>query len=112
MDAALGVDGESEIDVVDLCECCCRDGGCSDSTGKPGEVLGGFEEALPKLYAIMGTLAAGGVGNKIAMKPKASTTTTTTAAGQAGGGAAPTGNASTGYWRPTAPGVGSATWAG
>ena len=43
--------------------------GCNDSSGRPGNVLGGFEEVLPKLYAIMGTLAAAGVGGKIKMNP-------------------------------------------
>lgn len=44
--------------------------GCDDSSSRPGNVLGGFEEVLPKLYAVMGTLAAAGVGGKIQMKPK------------------------------------------
>lgn len=43
--------------------------GCFDQTDKPGSVLGGFDAALPRLYAIMGTLGAAGIGNKIAMRP-------------------------------------------
>ncbi len=45
------------------------DSGCTDTSGKPGEVFGSFDEALPKLYAVMGTLAAtGGAGSKIRMR--------------------------------------------
>jgi hypothetical protein len=43
--------------------------GCTDTSGKPGEVLGAFDEVLPKLYAVMGTLAATGSGaGKIRMR--------------------------------------------
>lgn len=45
--------------------------GCNDQTSRPGNVLGGFEDVLPKLYAVMGTLAAAGVGNKIQMRSSA-----------------------------------------
>ncbi len=54
--------------------------GCNDTTNNPGRVLGGglgtlVEEALPKLYAAMGTLAftgggGGGLGS-IRMRPRA-----------------------------------------
>lgn len=64
--------------------------GCDDRTGRPGNVLGGFEEVLPRLYAVMGTLAAAGVGNKIKMNPARGTTGTTgsatSGAGNTGGG--------------------------
>jgi len=47
--------------------------GCADESGKPGQVLKGamggmIEEILPKLYAVMGTVAAATGGSKIEMK--------------------------------------------
>lgn len=62
--------------------------GCNDTTGKPGNVLGGFEDVLPKLYAVMGTLAAAGVGGKIKMKSKSPDSTAAKDAAPAKDGAA------------------------
>jgi hypothetical protein len=50
--------------------------GCDDTSAEAGRVFKGtagmlIEEALPKLYAIMGTVAAASGGGKIQMKPKA-----------------------------------------
>lgn len=47
--------------------------GCADESGKPGQVIKGgmggmIEEILPKLYAVMGTVAAANGGSKIAMR--------------------------------------------
>jgi hypothetical protein len=45
--------------------------GCDDTSAAPGYVMGGFlDEALPKLYAIMGTLALAGGGSKLTAKPE------------------------------------------
>lgn len=59
--------------------------GCNDTSSKPGNVLGGFEEVLPKLYAVMGTLAAAGVGGKIQMKSSSGSSSTTTGTTGSGG---------------------------
>lgn len=47
--------------------------GCADESGKPGQVIKGgmggmIEEILPKLYAVMGTVAAANGGEKIEMR--------------------------------------------
>jgi hypothetical protein len=47
--------------------------GCADESGKPGQVIKGglggmLEEILPKLYAVMGTVAAANGGAKIEMR--------------------------------------------
>lgn len=51
-----------------------KDFGCDDDSAEPGRVFKGtagmmIEEVLPKLYGLMGTLAATGAGGKIQMKP-------------------------------------------
>ena len=58
--------------------------GCADDSSKPGQVIKGgmggmIEEILPKLYAVMGTVAAANGGAKITMRaPEAPAATTTT----------------------------------
>ena len=79
--------------------------GCADESGKPGQVIKGawgsiMEEILPKLYAVMGTVAAANGGAKIEMKaPKAPATTGgTTTGGTTTGGTTTSGtNGTNGY---------------
>lgn len=71
MRAANNYYNQGMADKILADNCAKLKNGCNDTTSKPGNVLGGFEEVLPQLYAVMGTIsatgAAGGLG-KIKMK--------------------------------------------
>lgn len=76
--------------------------GCADESGKPGQVIKGgmggmIEEILPKLYAVMGTVAAASGGSKIAMRSSTEAPATGTDAPAAEGAADADANKKTDY---------------